>query len=227
MNYRDIIVFDFETGFRDPLKTQTIQIADVAIHGRKLTVQPEGYFESLIKPVFDDEEAIEKGLDPIEDEALAVNGKTRKELAKAPAARTVWKKFTNFVNRYNFKGTPYYAPIAAGYNIVGFDLPIVQRLCEQYGPLDKKTKKQPLFNKIHRIDVMDNVWMWMENNADVKSLSMDSMRDLFGMSKENAHDALQDVKDTANLMIGFMKLHRRIAPKIKFEKAFADGNLHI
>ena len=56
---------------------------------------------------------------------------------------------------------------------------------------------------------------------------MDSMRDLFGMSKENAHDALQDVKDTANLMIGFMKLHRRIAPKIKFEKAFADGNLHI
>ena len=57
--------------------------------------------------------------------------------------------------------------------------------------------------------------------------SMDSMRDLFGMSKENAHDALQDVKDTANLMIGFMKLYRRVAPKIKFEKAFADGNLHI
>jgi len=56
---------------------------------------------------------------------------------------------------------------------------------------------------------------------------MDSMRDLFGISKENAHDALQDVKDTANLMIGFMKLHRRIAPKIKFEQAFADGNLHI
>jgi DNA polymerase III epsilon subunit-like protein len=227
MNYRDIIVFDFETGSRNPDKTQPVQIAAVAIHGRKLTVQPEGYFESLIRPILDDEEAIEKGLDPIEDEALAVNGKTREELAKAPAARTVWKKFANFVNRYNFKGTPYYAPVAAGYNIVGFDMPIVQRMCEQYGPTDKKTGKQVLFNKIHRIDVMDNVWMWMENNADVKSLSMDSMRDLFGISKENAHDALQDVKDTANLMIGFMKLHRRIAPKIKFEKAFAAGNLHI
>ena len=58
MNYMDIIVFDFETGSRDPLKTQPIQIAAVAIHGRKLTVQPEGYFESLIKPLFDDEEAI-------------------------------------------------------------------------------------------------------------------------------------------------------------------------
>ena len=227
MNYRDIIVFAFETGSRNPARTQPVQIAAVAIHGRKLTLQPNGTFESLIRPIFDDDDALEMGLDPLEDEALAVNGKTREELAKAPSAKTVWKKFTNFVNNYNFKGTPYYAPIAAGYNIVGFDMPIVQRMCQMYGPTDKKTGKQSLFNKIHRIDVMDNVWMWMENNADVKSLSMDSMRDLFGMSKENAHDALQDVKDTANLMIKFMKLHRRIAPKIKFEKAFADGNFEI
>ena len=84
MNYKDIIVFDFETGSRNPEKTQPIQIAAVAIHGRKLTVQPDGYFESLMRPILDDEEAIKMGLDPIEDEALAVNGKTREELAKAP-----------------------------------------------------------------------------------------------------------------------------------------------
>ena len=167
------------------------------------------------------------GVDPIEDEALAVNGKTREELAKAPSAKTVWKKFANFVNKYNWKKTPYFAPIPAGYNIIGFDLPIVQRLCEQHGPVDKKTGKQTLFNKIHKIDMLDTVWMWMENNPDIKSLSMDSMRDLLGMSKENAHDAMQDVKDTANLMIAFMKLHRRIATKVKFEKAFADGNIHL
>ena len=227
MNYKDIIVFDFETGSRNPHKTQPVQIAAVAIHGRKLTIQPGGYFESLIRPELDDEKAIEMGVDPIEDEALAVNGKTREELAKAPSAKTVWKKFANFVNKYNWKKTPYFAPIPAGYNIIGFDLPIVQRLCEQYGPVDKKTGKQTLFNKIHKIDMLDTVWMWMENNPDIKSLSMDSMRDLLGMSKENAHDAMQDVKDTANLMIAFMKLHRRIAPKVKFEKAFADGNIHL
>ena len=227
MNYKDIIVFDFETGSRNPHKTQPVQIAAVAIHGRKLTIQPGGYFESLIRPELDDEKAIEMGVDPIEDEALAVNGKTREELAKAPSAKTVWKKFANFVNKYNSKKTPYFAPIPAGYNIIGFDLPIVQRLCEQHGPVDKKTGKQTLFNKIHKIDMLDTVWMWMENNPDIKSLSMDSMRDLLGMSKENAHDAMQDVKDTANLMIAFMKLHRRIAPKVKFEKAFADGNIHL
>ena len=227
MNYKDIIVFDFETGSRNPHKTQPVQIAAVAIHGRKLTIQPGGYFESLIRPELDYEKAIEMGVDPIEDEALAVNGKTREELAKAPSAKTVWKKFANFVNKYNWKKTPYFAPIPAGYNIIGFDLPIVQRLCEQHGPVDKKTGKQTLFNKIHKIDMLDTVWMWMEYNPDIKSLSMDSMRDLLGMSKENAHDAMQDVKDTANLMIAFMKLHRRIAPKVKFEKAFADGNIHL
>lgn len=223
MNYKDIIVFDFETGSRNPHKTQPVQIAAVAIHGRKLTIQPDGEFNSLIRPVLDDEEAIKLGLDPIEDEALAVNGKTREELAKAPQPKVVWDKFANFVNRYNFKKTPYYAPIAAGYNIIGFDLPIVQRMCEKYGPVDKKTGQQTLFNKIHKVDMLDIVWMWMENNADVRSLSMDSMRDLLGMSKENAHDALQDVKDTALMMISFMKFHRKIAPKVKFEKAFADG----
>ena len=44
MNYKDIIVFDFETGSRNPEKTQPVQIAAVAIHGRKLTIQPAGYF---------------------------------------------------------------------------------------------------------------------------------------------------------------------------------------
>tara|TARA_Y100001963_G_scaffold58553_1_gene81927 strand:+ start:26680 stop:27363 length:684 start_codon:yes stop_codon:yes gene_type:complete len=227
MNYRDIIVFDFETGSRNPYKTQPTQIAAVAIHGRKLTIQPGGIFNSEIRPILDDDKAIEMGLDPVEDEALAVTRKTREELAKAPQLKTVWKKFSNFVNKYNFKKTNWTAPIPAGYNIIGFDMPIVERMCSEHGPTNAKNGRQGLFNPIYKIDLMDTVWLWMENNADVKSLSMDSMRDLLGMSKENAHDAKQDVLDTANLMIAFMKLHRRIAPTVKFEKAFADGNIHL
>ena len=48
MNYNDICVFDFETGSRNPPPTQPVQVAAVMIHGRKLTIQPDGYFESLI-----------------------------------------------------------------------------------------------------------------------------------------------------------------------------------
>ncbi len=76
MNYRDIIVFDFETGSRDPSKTQPTQIAAMALHGRKLTVQPGGIFNSEIRPILNDDKAIEMGLDPVEDEALEITHKT-------------------------------------------------------------------------------------------------------------------------------------------------------
>ena len=74
---------------------------------------------------------------------------------------------------------------------------------------------------------MDMMFLWTENNPDIKSISMDNMRDYMGLSDENAHDALQDVKDTANIMIRFMKFQRSLASRTKFEKAFADGNLYV
>ena len=57
MNYRDIIVFDFETGSRNPHKTQPTQIAAIALHGRRLTLQPGGVFNSEIRPILDDKKA--------------------------------------------------------------------------------------------------------------------------------------------------------------------------
>jgi hypothetical protein len=48
-----------------------------------------------------------------------------------------------------------------------------------------------------------------------------------GLSKDNAHDALQDVKDTANIMIKFMKTHRAVYRNMKIEQAFADGDLYV
>jgi exonuclease I len=74
---------------------------------------------------------------------------------------------------------------------------------------------------------MDNVFMWTEGDPSVKSISMDSMRERMGMSTENAHDALQDVKDTANIMIKFMKTHRAVYRNLKVENAFANGDLYV
>ena len=54
MNYRDIIVFDFETGGRNPYSCQPTQIAAVAIHARKLELQPGGTFNSEIRPIIGD-----------------------------------------------------------------------------------------------------------------------------------------------------------------------------
>ena len=230
MNYRDIIVFDFETGGANPHTCQPTQIAAVAIHARKLELQPGGVFNSEIRPIFDDDKAIKAGFAPLEDKALEITRKTREGLAKAPLPKTVWNKFSQFCDKYNFKKTSWTAPIAAGYNINGYDMPIVNRMCEQYGPMDEKKGCQKIFNPIFTIDVMQHIYCWFENNQDVKGYSMDYMRDYFGMdqaSKDNAHDALQDVKDTANLMIKFLKLQRSLLKKVKFEKTFANGEVYV
>ena len=225
MSYRDYIVFDFETGSRNPQKTQPTQIAALALDGRNFKLK--GTFNSAIRPILDDEKAMEMGFDPLEDEALRITGKNREDLAKAPMPKTVWKKFVNFVNQYNWKGTQFFAPIPAGFNIIGFDMIIVNRMCKAYGPYDKDRQQQKLFNKIYKVDMMDNMFMWTEGDPAIKSISMDSVRDRMGLSKENAHDALQDVKDTANIMIKFMKTHRSVYRNLKIDKAFADGELYI
>tara|TARA_R110002110_G_scaffold16785_1_gene72215 strand:+ start:3629 stop:4306 length:678 start_codon:yes stop_codon:yes gene_type:complete len=225
MAIRDFIVFDFETGSRNPSKTQPTQLAAIALDGRNFKLK--GSFNSEIRPILDDEKAIEMGFDPLEEEALRITGKNRESLAKAPLPKVVWKKFCDFVGQYNWKGTQWFAPIPAGFNIVGFDMIIVNRLCKAYGPYDKEREQQKLFNKIYKVDMMDNMFMWTEGDPSIKSISMDSLRDRMGLSKDNAHDALQDVKDTANIMIKFMKTHRAVYRNLKIDQAFADGELYV
>lgn len=222
---RDIIVFDFETGGRNPHKCQPTQIAAIALDGRNF--KPKGTFNSLMRPIIEDEKAIAMGFDPLEDEALKITRKTREELAKAPLPKTVWKKFANFVEKYNWKGTSFFAPIPCGFNIIGYDMHIVNRLCKEYGPWDDNRQQQKLFHQIYKIDVMDDVWLWTESDPDVKSISMDSLRERMGLSKDNAHDALQDVKDTANIFIKLQKSRRAVYRNMKFDKAFADGQLFV
>lgn len=225
MANRDYICFDFETGSRNPHKTQPTQIAAIAIDGRNLSVK--GQFNSEIKPILDEEEAISLGLDPIEDEALKITHKTREALEKAPSLKSVWSKFTKFVDQYNWKNDPFFAPIPVGFNIIGFDMIIVNRICKEFGPWDKDRQQQKLFSRVYKVDIMDNVFTWTESDPSVRSISMDSLREKMGLSKENAHDALQDVKDEANIFIKLLKTHRSIYQNIKFDKAFADGNLYV
>lgn len=225
MGTRDIICFDFETGSRNPYKTQPTQLAALALDGRNFKLK--GTFNSEIKPILDDKKAIELGLDPIEEEALKITKKSREKLATAPELKTVWKKFITFVQKHNWQGTPFFAPIPCGFNIIGFDMKIVDRLCKQFGPWDTKRECQSLFHQIYKIDVMDDVWLWTEGDPNIKSISMDSLRERMGLASDNAHDALQDVKDTANIFIKLQKSRRAVYKNMKFEKAFADGNFYV
>lgn len=222
---RDIVCFDFETGGRNPLRCQPTQIAAIVLDGRNF--KPKGEFNSLMRPILDDESALAAGVDPLEEEALRITRKTREELATAPPPKAVWSKFCDFVNKYNWKGTPFFAPIPCGFNIIGYDMKIVDRLCKEHGPWDDKRQSQKLFHQIYKIDVMDDVWLWTEGDPNVTSISMDSLRERMGLSSENSHDALQDVKDTANIFIKLQTSRRAVYKNMKFEKAFANGKLYV
>lgn len=229
-NGRDYIVFDFETTGKNPYGCQLTQISAVVIHGKKLTLQPGGVFDIEVRPEFDDEKAIKAGFDPVEQEALDITRKTREQLEKAVGPKEAWTQFANFISKYNMKGSPYFAPIPVGYNIINYDLPIVNRYCQMFGPKDDKTGRQKLFHSIYKVDMMDILYSWFEDDDRVQKLNMGYLRDFFGFSEEskaNAHNALSDVVDTANIFVKFMKLHRRQNEKIKFEKSFADAKMDI
>jgi len=229
MNNNTYIIFDFESGSANPHKCQPTQIAAIALHSKKLTIEPNGIFNSEILPILDDEKAMAMGLDPLEDKALEITHKTIEGLSTAPSLDIVWQKFVQFVNKFNYKKSSFTAPIPCGYNINGFDMHIVNRLCDKFGNIDKNNR-QNLFNPIFKIDLMDLVFAWTENNPDIKSRSLTAMCEYFGLPTANiegAHDALQDVKNTANILIKFLKYHRAVAEKTKFEKAFAGQELYI
>lgn len=229
MNMNTYIIFDFETSGKNPFRCQPTQIAAIALHSNKLTVEPNGIFNSEICPIFDDEKAIAAGYDPVEEEALKITKKTREQLEKAPSLDIVWQKFVEFVNKFNYKKSSFTAPVPCGYNIIGYDMPIIQRMCEKFGQVDK-TGRQNLFNPIFKIDLMDLVFTWTENNPEIKSIKLTTMCEYFGLptdSIDGAHDALQDVKNTGNILIRFLKYQRALAEKTKFEKSFAGQELYI
>lgn len=226
MANKDIVCFDFETGSTNPERCQVTQVAAIALDGRNFRVK--GEFNSEIRPLyFDDDEALANGWDPIEEGALKVTRKTREGLASAPTLDAVWPKFVDFVNKYNYNKTDWFAPIPAGYNIVNFDLPITKRLCSLYGPWNEKKGQQKLFDPIKKFDVMDMYYGWSENDPGIKSWSMDNLRKRVGFSTANAHDALQDVKDTANVMIKFLLVQRAVYKKMSIDNCFASDETYV
>jgi DNA polymerase III epsilon subunit-like protein len=221
MNRNKICVFDFETDGTNPQTLNPVQLAAVIVDPRKLEVIPNATFNSFIRPEdFDDPKYFEKHRNTIEWHAGIRNcsvDEVTNLWRNSPSQKSVWNDFIEFLDKYHCHGkrkSKFSAPIAAGYNILNFDMPVIKRMAKAH------SNSKEIFHPRDKIDLMHWMFQWFENNEKVTSYSMDNMRDFFGMSKAGAHDALQDVIDTANLMCRFMRLHRITAKKVKFEGAF-------
>ena len=221
MNYNKICVFDIETDGRDPTKANPVQLAAVIVDPRKLEIVNNAEFNSFMRPEgIDEEDYFENNRATIEWHSN-IRDCTPEEIIelwkKAPSQKMVWENFVGFLEKFHKSGknkTKFSAPLACGYNILAFDLHIVNRMCENH------LKGKQIFHPRDKLDLMHWMFPWFENSRAVTSFSMDNMREYLGMSTANAHDAMKDVKDTAGLLCRFLRLYRRTARNVRFKGSF-------
>lgn len=226
MNKNKICVFDFETDDKDPKICSPVQLACIIVDPISLEVVPDSEFNINFKPeVLENDEKYEYTTD-ILDFHSKVRGCSKEDVLndwkKYPSQQQAWKNFTNYLEKYHSrssKKSQFSAPIAAGYNINKYDLKIIERLSVKYKNTNKEGNTD-LFYPRDVVDLMNLIFYWFEGNDELKSYTLDNLRDYFGISKDGAHDALKDVKDTAEIMIRFLKLHRNLSQKIKFKGSF-------
>ena len=215
-----IAVVDTETTGTDPQICSPVQLAAKIIDPRTLTPTPNAEFNMFMRPNF--ETINPKTLTWHAERLKITEAEVLDMWREYPEPKVVWPEFCKFLGEYNTRQNNrniHTAPIAAGANIRRFDLPIIARYNALYG--DKtQSGVRALFAGRDEIDLLDWFFAWFENNKDVTSYSMDNMRDYFGMSKDGAHDALQDIRDCSEIIIRFMSLFRRTAAKVQFKDAF-------
>lgn len=228
MNYNKICVFDFETDGSNPLECSPVQLSCVIIDPLKLEIIPESEFNIYFKPeVLENNKDYEYTTDILDFHAK-VKGCSKDNVLEQwhnyPTQDQSWKMFIGYLDKYHTrsaKKSQFTAPIAAGYNIHRFDLKIIDRLSKKYGNVNKEDTTN-IFYPRDVVDIMNLIFYWFEHNNDLKSYSLDTVREYFGMTKDGAHDAVKDVKDSAELLIRFMRLHRSISNKVKFKDSFTS-----
>lgn len=234
MNNNYICVFDFETGGinvkrgPDNKEAEPLQIGALILDPRRLTIVDE--YESLMAPLRPDL------VNPV---ALEVNHLTLDQVKAARHPRIVWKEFVRWVKQYQKKASPWDYPIAAGYNIRTFDSHIVQNLCVDYGPAsdnkDTGEKEQDVFHRLYSIDLMDYVWLLMENSNCLTpftekqtkhDIKLTTIAKWMGIAFNDAHTALGDVRVTAAIIARLLRLNRSLlgdgidSGRTKFHNAF-------
>jgi len=218
-----------ETDGPDPAVCSPVQLAAVMVDPIKLEVIKGSEFNIFFKP-----EKLLKDKDYTYDDSdiLSWHGKVlgispEKVLAnwhEYPDPKNSWKMFTEYLSKYHLRSSKqsmFTAPLAAGYNIHRFDLKIVNRLSKKYKTVNKEGESNIFFPR-DTVDLMNLLFYWFEGSSEMKNLTLDAFRDYFGISKDNAHDALKDVQDTASIIIRFLRLHRNLKNKIQFKNSFNE-----
>jgi DNA polymerase III epsilon subunit-like protein len=213
VNTLDLVVFDFETGGLNPEYNEAVSVGAKAYNMRTLEPYPVsegGEFYSLMRPLWPER---------LEAKALEVNRLTRSELLAAPDQKLVWNQFVAWVGRFNKKGGSFYgAPVAAGKNIVDFDLKFLAQLNLRHCPKGEKTV---VFNRRQVVDLEQHLFNWFNHTDDLGDYKMETVRPYFGLPSDEGHNALVDARQTGALLMSFFGLYRKLYPRVKFAGSMA------
>lgn len=228
-NTQKICVFDLETDGANPDICSPVQIAALIIDPIRLEIIKDSEFNIQLKPaILEENPSYAYDDSDVLDFHAKVRGSSKEDILsdwkKSQKQEQGWKMFVSYLDMYHTRSERksfFTAPIAAGYNINRFDLRIIDKLSVKYNNLNKEGKSSLFFPR-DVLDLMNMVFYWFEGNSELKNYTLDNVRDYFGLSKEGSHDALKDVRDTAELLIRFMKLHRNVAGKVKFKGSFLN-----
>lgn len=230
-NLQKICVFDMETDGSDPNVCSPVQIAAIMVDPISLEIIENSEFNINMKP---EKISIDSSYNYSDSDVLDFHSKVKacskedvlNQWKQYPDQKNGWERFVSYLELYHTrakaKKSCFSAPIAAGYNINRFDMRIVQRLSSKYNNLNKEGASS-LFYPRDVIDMMNVIFYWFEGNNELKNYTLDNLRDYLGISKDGAHDALKDVKDTAQIMIRFLRLHRNLGKKVKFKDSFINA----
>lgn len=228
MNKKTYICFDFETDSVDPYTCNPLQLGAIAIDSDKLEIIPNSTFSSWMRPDdFNRTTYYDKNKSTLDwhcEKQNLTKDNLLSKIENSPPEKTVWEQFIQYLKQYHDRQNNqnfFSSPIPAGFNIIAFDIPIIERLCTKYKNV-QKDGGQAIFYKRDIKDLLHIASLWLSPLNELKSLSMDSIRDYLGITKIGGHDAKKDVEDTAKILIRFLNLHKNYAHRFNFKNSFAN-----
>jgi len=209
-NNRSFVVYDIETnGTSYQNGHEIVQIAALTINPHDFSINEEvGEFEVVLQP-----QTPEKA-DP---KAIEVIGQDLWNRAKNEGVhpKVGLRKFKEYLDKTNMSGKFYHAPILAGFNICGFDNPFTQHYMLEYKVVSSANNMPWAYLSYDLLPMMHAIF----GGDDMKNHKLDTYLEMFGIGRSSStHDALEDVRQTAQLFIKYNRFMRKIRPKIKIDK---------
>lgn len=242
MSYKNqFLVFDLECGSIDPKTAPLLQIAADIYDFQTLelidhfdsycrpmkavaldTVDKKGNQKTRVVPLSDEEILDVNG--PIQPGALLKNHIQRNDIITYPLESIVWSNFVDFCLKHKTGKDAYSKCFPVGWNIIGYDLPILSRLTRTH------KSKLPYHPRMY-IDLMLIFFYCMSHLSgenEVQSFAFDYARSYFGLESDDelglTHSAVRDTADVGKIFVRHVKWIRGAAKRAKFKGAFLPEN---